>query len=63
VATSGRTRGHQRAGFMAAGGQKPLALDTPLWPTSVPDPVGESYGSASRIGIGLLGTSDDLTDG
>ena len=27
VATTGQNRGHQWAGFMAAGGQKPMSLD------------------------------------
>ena len=59
MATSGRTRGHQRAGFMAAGGQKPLALDTPLWPTSVPHPVGEWCGTAPRPASGSPYDNDE----
>ena len=30
VATSGHFHGHQRAGFMAASGQKPMSLDRPI---------------------------------
>ena len=59
MATSGRTRGHQRAGFMAASGQKPLALDTPLWPTSVPHPVGEWCGTAPRPASGSPYDNDE----
>ena len=39
VATTGHFHGHQRAGFMAASGQKQMSLDTPAAPTIPNDRV------------------------